>query len=155
MDSSTPGFPVLHYLLEFAQTDVHCISDANQVSRPLSSPLPPALNISQTQGLFCESALCIRWTKFWSFSFSISPSHEYSGLISLRIDWFDLLVVQGTLKTLLQHHSSKASILQCSAFFIVPTHIHAWLLEKPQLWLYKPLSAKWCLCFLICCLGLS
>ena len=88
MNLSTLGFPVLHYLLEFAQTDVHCISDANQVSRPLSSPLPPALNISQTQGLFCESALCIRWTKFWSFSFTISSSNEYSGLISFRFDWF-------------------------------------------------------------------
>ena len=66
-----------------------------------------------------ESALHIRWTKFWSFSFSISPSNEYSGLISLRIDWFDFLVVQGTLKSLLQHHSLKASILQCSAFFMV------------------------------------
>ena len=100
MDSSTPGFPFLHYLLEFAQTDVHCISDANQVSHPLSSPFLPTLNISQTQGLFCESALRIRWTQFWSFSFSISPSNEYSGLISFRIDWFDVLAVQETLKTL-------------------------------------------------------
>ena len=107
-----------------------------------------------------ESVLCIRWPKYWSFSFSISPSSEYSELISSRIDWFDLLAVQGTLKSLLQHHSSKASILRQSAFFMVQfswsnSHIHTWLLEKPQLWLYRPLLAKQCLCFLICCLGLS
>ena len=71
------------------------------------------------RGLSKESALCIRWPKYWIFSFSISPSNEYSGLISFRVDWFDLLAVQGTLKSLLQHHSSKASILQCSAFFMV------------------------------------
>ena len=76
-----------------------------------------------------EFALCIRWPKYWSFS--ISPSNEYSGLISFRMDWFDLLAVQGTLKSLLQHHSSKASILQCSAFFMVQISIHTWLLEKP------------------------
>ena len=107
-----------------------------------------------------ESVLCIRWPKYWSFSFNISPSSEYSELTSSRIDWFDLLAVQGTLKSLLQHHSSKASILRCSAFFMVQfswsnSHIHTWLLEKPQLWLYRPLLAKQCLCFLICCLGLS
>ena len=79
-----------------------------------------------------ESALCIRWTKYWSFSFSISPSKEYSGLISFRINWFGLFAVQGTLKSLLQHHSSKASILQCSAFFLWSnSHIHTSLLEKP------------------------
>ena len=90
---------------------------AIQPSHPLSSP-SPAFNLSQHQGLF-QSVLCIRWPKYWSFSFSISPSNEYSGLISFRIDWFDLLAVQGTLESLLQHHSSKASILWCSAFFIV------------------------------------
>ena len=78
-----------------------------------------------------ESVLHIRWPKYWSFSFSISPSNEYSGLISFRMDWLDLLAVQGTLKSLLQHHSSKASILWRSAFFIVQSHIHTWLLEKP------------------------
>ena len=78
-----------------------------------------------------ESVLCMRWPKYWSFSFSISPSNEYSGLISFRMDWLDLLAVQGTLKSLLQHHSSKASILWHSAFFIVNnSHIHIWLLEK-------------------------
>ena len=105
MDSSTPGFPVLHYLPEFAQTDIHCISDANQVSHLLSSPFPPALNISQTQGLFCESAVRIRWPKFWSFSFTINSSIEYSGLISFRFDWFELLAIQKTLRSLLQHHN--------------------------------------------------
>ena len=90
-----------------------------------------------------ESVLRIRWPKYWSFSFSISPSNEYSGLISFKIDWLDLLAVQGTLKSLLQHHSSKASILQCSAFFIVQfSHIHTWPLEKPWPWLDRPLLAK-------------
>ena len=84
----------------------------------LSSPSPPALNLSQHQGLN-ELVLRIRWPKYWSFSFNISPSNEYSALIPFRIDWFDLLAVQGTLRSLLQHHNSKASILQCSAFFIV------------------------------------
>ena len=85
----------------------------------LSSLSPPALNLSQQQGLSNELVLRIRWPEYWSFSFSISPSNEYSGLTSFRMDWLDLLAVQGTLKSLLQHHSSKASILWCSAFFIV------------------------------------
>ena len=78
-----------------------------------------------------ESVLCIRWPKYWSFSFSISPSNEHSGLIFFRMDWFDLLAVLGILKSLLQHHSSKASVLQPSAFFISNSHIHTWLPEKP------------------------
>ena len=119
MDCSMPGLPVHHQLLELVQTHVHQVSDAIQPSHPLSSPSPLAFNLSQHQGLFDESALCIRWPKYWSFSFSISPSNEYSGLISFRMDWLDLLAVQGTLRSLLQHHSSKASILQHSAFFIV------------------------------------
>ena len=102
-----------------------------------------------------ESALHLRWPKFWSFSFSISSANEYSGSISFRIDWFEL-AIQRTLKSLLQHHSLKASILQCLAFFMVQfSYIHTWLLEKLQLWPYGSLSAKWCLCFLICYLGLS
>jgi len=117
MDCSTPGFLVYHKLPELAQTHVHQVGDAIEPSHPLLSTSPPAFNFSQYQGLFSESVLCIRWPKYWSLS--ISPSNEYSGLISLRIDWFDLLAVQGTLKSLLQHHSSKASILQCSAFFII------------------------------------
>ena len=97
------------------QTPVHRVCDAIQPSHPLSSPSPPAFNHSQHQGLF----LHIRWPKYWSFSFNISPSNDYSGLISFRMDWLDLLAVQGTLKSLLQHHSSKASIPWCSAFFMV------------------------------------
>ena len=82
-------------------------------------PSPSALNLSQHQCLFQWVTLCLRWPKYWSFSFSISPSNDYSGLISFTIDWFDHLAVQGTLKSLLQHHNSKASFLQCSAFFMV------------------------------------
>ena len=112
MDCSTPGFPVHHQLPELTQTHVHRVGDAIQPSHPLSSPSPPAIRVFSK-----ESVLCIKWPKYWSFS--ISPSNEYSGLISFRTDWFDLLAVQGTLKSLLQHHSSKASILWHSAFFIV------------------------------------
>ena len=99
--------------------------------------------------------LCIRWPKNWSFSFSTSPSNEYSGLISFRIDWFDLLAVQGALESILQYHSSRASILQHSALFMVQLSQLYRLLEKPYLWLYRLLLAKLCLWFLICCLGLS
>ena len=105
MDCSTPGLPVHHQLLELAQTYVHWVSGAIQTSHPLSSPSPPAFNLSQHQGLSDELALCTRWPKYWSFSFNINPSNDYSGLISFRSDWFDLLSVQGTLKSLLQHHS--------------------------------------------------
>ena len=119
MDCSTPGFSVHHQLPELAQTHVHWGGDAIQPSYPLSTPSPPAFNLSQNQVFSNESVLRIRWPKYWNFSFSISPSNEYSGLISSRIDWLDLLAVQGTLKSLLQHHYSKASILQCSAFFII------------------------------------
>ena len=117
MDCSMPGFPIHHQLVELAQTHVHRVSDAIQPSHLLSSPSPPAFNRSQHQGFYSESVLHIRWPKYWRFIFSISPN-EYSGLISFRIDWYDILTVQETLKSLLQHHSSKASILWCSAFFI-------------------------------------
>ncbi|CAM9657459.1 unnamed protein product [Rangifer tarandus platyrhynchus] len=119
MNCSTPGLPVLHQLLEFTQTHVHRVSDAIQPSHPLSSPSSPAPNPSQHQGLSHESTLPMRWPKYWSFSFSISPSNEHPGLISFRMDWLDLLAVQGTLKRLLQHHSSKASNFRRSAFFTV------------------------------------
>ena len=118
MDCSMPGFPVHHQLLELAQTPVHRVSAASQPSHPLSSHSPPALNLSQCQGFSNESVLCIRWPKYWNLSFSISPSNEYSGMISFRMAWFDL-AVQGALKCLFQYHSSKASILWCSAFFMV------------------------------------
>ena len=103
MNRSTPGLPVHHQLPGFTQTHVHWVSDAIQPSHPLSSPSPPALNLSQHQGLF---KWVIRWPKYWSFSFSISPSNEHPRLISFRMDWLDLLSVQGTLKSPLQHHSS-------------------------------------------------
>ena len=119
MNRSTPGLPIHHQLLEFIQTHVHWVSDAIQPSHPLSSPSSPALSLFQYQGLFNESALPIRWPKYWSFSFNISPSNEHPGLISFRMDWLDLLAVQGTLKSLLQHRSSKESTLQHSAFFTV------------------------------------
>ena len=95
------------------------VGDVIQLSHLLSSPSPPAFSLSQHQGLSNESVLRIRWPKYWSFSFSISPSNQYSGLISFRMDWLDLLAVQGALKSLLQHQSSKASVLWSSAFFIV------------------------------------
>ena len=116
---STPGLPVHHQLMELAQTHVHLVGDGIQPFHPLSSPSPPAFNHSQHQGLFQRAVLYIRWPKYWGFSFSINPSNEYSGLISFKMDWLNLLAVQGTLKSLLEHNSSKASVLQCSAFFIV------------------------------------
>ena len=97
MNRSTPGFPVHHLLLELVQTHVHGVGDVIQPSDLLSSPSPPAFSLSQHQVFSNESALCIRWSKYWSFSFSISPSSEYSGLISFRMDWLDLLAVQATL----------------------------------------------------------
>ena len=126
MDCSTPGFPVHLQLPELTQTHVHRVGDAIQPSHPRSSPSPPALNLSQHQGLFKKSALRIRWPKYWHFSFNISPSNEHLGLTSFRMDWLNLLAVQGTLKSLIQHYSLKASILRRSAFFIVQlsTSIH-------------------------------
>ena len=116
MNCSTPGLPVHHQLrlTEFTQTHVCRVGDAIQPSHPLSSPSPPSVRVFSN-----ESALHMRWPKYWSFSFSIIPSKVHPRLISFRMDWLDLLAVQGTLKSLLQNHSSKASILQCSAFFTV------------------------------------
>ena len=117
MNRRMPSLPVHHQLPEFTQTHIHRVGDAIQPSHPLSSPFPPAPNPSQHQSLFNESTLRMRWPKYWSFSFSIIPSKEQSGLISFRMDWLDLLAVQGTLKSLLpyrwltntwkdaQHHS--------------------------------------------------
>ena len=123
MNCSTPGLPVHHQLPEFTQTHIHQVSDAIHLilCRPLLllPPIPPGIRVFSN-----ESALCMRWPKYWSFSFSISPSKEHSGLVSFRMDWLDLLAVQGTFKSLLQHHSSKASILQCSAFLWSNSHIH-------------------------------
>ena len=110
-----PALPVHHQLPEFTQTHVHQVGDGIQPSHPLLSS-SPAFDLS-IMVFSSESVLCIRWPEYWSFSFSISPSSEYSGLISFRMDWLDLFAVQGTLKSLLQHHSSKASSLRHSAFF--------------------------------------
>ena len=146
MDYSTPGFSVFHHFLELTQIHVCWLSDAIQLPASL-----PVLSLSQHQ-FFTH----IRWPKYWSFSFSISPSNEYSGLISFGIDWFNLLAVQGTLKSLLQHHSSKASILRCSAFFMVQL-LHLYMTPgKPisltlQTFVGKVMSLLFC--FLICCLG--
>ena len=119
MNRSTPGLPVQHQLPEFTQTHVHRVSDAIQPSHPcrpllLLPPIPPSIRVFSN-----ESTLHRRWPKYWSFSFSIIPTKEHPGLISFRMDWLDLLAGQGTLKSLLQHHSSKASVLQRSAFFTV------------------------------------
>ena len=119
MNRSTPGLPVHHQFLEFTQTHVYqsvMPSSHLILCRPLLllPPIPPSIRVFSN-----ESTLHMRWPKYWSFSLSISPSNEYPGLVSFRMDWLDLLAVQGTLKSLLQHHSSKASILQRSAFFIV------------------------------------
>ena len=119
MDCSTPGFPVHHQLPELAQTPVHRAGDAIQPSHLLSSPSPPTFSFPNIRVFSNESVLHIMGPKYWSLSFSISSSNEYSGLISFRIDWLDLLAAKGTLKSLLQHHSSKASILWCPAFFTV------------------------------------
>ena len=118
MNRSTPGLPVHHHLPEFTQTHVHWVGDAIRLSHPLSSllllpPTPPNIRV-----FFNESMLRLRWPKYLSFRFSTSPFNEHAILI-FRMDWLDLLAVQGTLKSLLQHHSSKASILQHSAFFTV------------------------------------
>ena len=133
MDCSTPGLPVHHQLPEFTQTHVHRVGDAIQPSHPLSSPSSPAFSLSQHQGLSNESTLRMRWPKYWSFSFKIIPSKEIPRLISFRMDWLDLLAAQGTLKSLLQHHNSKSSILKHSAFFTVQ-------LSHPYMTTGKPIA---------------
>ena len=118
MDCSMPGLPVHQRLLELAQTHGHQVGDA--IHLILCCPLLLLPSVFPSIRVFSnELVFCIRWPKYWSFSFSIRPSNEYSGLIAFRIDWFDLFSVQGTLKSILQHYSSKASIFWCSAFFIV------------------------------------
>ena len=119
MNHSTPGLPVHHQLPESTQTHIHRVGDVIQPSHPLSSPSPPALNLSQHQDLFQWVSSSHEVARYWSVSFNISPSSEHPELISFRMDCLDLLAVQETLKSLLQHHSSKASILQRSVFFTV------------------------------------
>ena len=130
MDCSMPGLPVHHQLLEFTQTHVHWVGDAIQPSHSLSSPSPPAFNPS-IRVFSNKSILCIRWPKYWSFSFSISPYNEYSGLVSFRMDWFDLLAVQGTLKSLFQHTVQHHQFFSTQLSLYSNSHIHTWLLEKP------------------------
>ena len=133
MDCSTPGSPVHHQHLEVAQIHVHWVDAAIQPSHPLQSPSSPALNLSQHQGLSKESVLRIRWPKYCSFSFSIRPSNEYSGLISFRMDWLDLLTVQGTLKESSptpQFKNINSSVLSL-LYDRLNSYIHIWLLEKP------------------------
>ena len=123
MNRSTLGLPVHHQLPEFTETSIESVMPSSHLilCRPLLllPSIPPSTRVFPS-----ESTLGMRWPKYWSFSFSIIPSKEISGLISFRMDWLDLLAVQGTLKSLLQHHSSKASILRCSAFFMSNSHIH-------------------------------
>jgi len=118
MDCSRPGFPVHHQFSKLAQIHAHWVGDGIQPSHPLWSLLLLPSIFRSIRVFSNKSVLCIRWPKYWSFSFSISPSNVYSGLIPFRTDWFDLLAIQGTLKSL-QHHGSKATVLQCSAFFMV------------------------------------
>ena len=147
MDYSTPGRPIHHQRPEFTYTHVHQVGDA--ISHLILFLLPsifPSIRVFSN-----ESVLCIRWPKYWSFSFSISSSNEYSGLISFRMDWLDLLAVQGTLKSLLHHQSSKASILQWSAFFIVQlSHPHR--TTGKTIALTRRTFVGKAICFLICCL---
>ena len=132
-----PSLPVHYQLPESTQTHVHWVSDAIQPSHPLSSPSLPTFNLCQHQGLFKWVSSSHQVAKYWSFNFNISSSNEHPGLISFRMDWLDLLAVQGTLKTLLQHHSSKASILRSSAFFTVQ-------LSHPYMTTGKPIAlTRW------------
>ena len=153
MNHSTPGLPIQHQLLESTQTCViESVMPSNHLilCRPLLLPpsIFPSIRIFSN-----ESALRIRWPKYWSFSFNISPSNEHPGLLSFRMDWLDLLAVQGTLKSLLQHHSSKASILQCSAFFIVQlSHPYMTTRKKKQSFDYPDLCRHCCCC---CCCSVA
>ena len=147
MNRNTPGLPVHHQLPEFTQTHVHRVRDVIQPSHPLLSPSPPAPIPPRMRVFSNESTLHMRWSKYWSFSFSISPSKKHPGLISFRMDWFDLLAVQGTIKNLLQHHSSKASILRHSAFSTVQLS-HPYVTTGKTIALTKwTFIGKLCLCF--------
>ena len=127
MFCSMPGLPVHHQLQDCAQTHFHWIGDAIQPSHPLLSPFSPTFNLSQNQGLFQWVSSSYQVAKVLEFSFSISPSNEYSGLISFRMYWLDLLAVQGTLKSLLQHHSSKAAFLRHSSFYFIAQLSHPYM----------------------------
>ena len=153
MDCRIPGFLIHHQLPEPAQTHVHHISDAIQPSHPLSSTSPPASIFPSIRVSSKELVLRIRWPKYWSFSFNISPANEYSGLISFSVDWLDLLAVQGTLKSLLQHPSSKPLILWCSVSFIVQlSHLYMNTGKTMALTRWTFVCKGCYLFFLICCL---
>ena len=155
MDCSMPGLPfIANFQSLFKLTSIESVMPSNHLILCHHLLLLPSI-LSSIRIFSNESVLRIRWPKYWSFSFSISPFNEYSGLISFRMDWLNLLAVQGTLKSLLQHHSSKASILWCSTFFIVQFS-HPYLTTGKTIVLTRwTLLAKQCLCFLICCLGWS
>ena len=148
MNCSTPGLPIHYQLPEFTQTHVHWVNDDIQPSHHLLSSSPPTFNLSQHQ------VFCIRWPKYWSFSFSITPFNEYSVLISFRMNWLDLLAVQRILKSLLQNRSSEASILQCSAFFIVQLS-YPYMTSGKTIALTRQIVGKEMSLLLICYLGWS
>ena len=159
MDCSMPGFPLLHYLLEFAQAHVHWAYNAIQPSYPLSLLSNSVFNLSKDQGLFSISQLLASGGQIIGASSSVGPSNEYSGLISFRIDWFDLLAFQGVIKSIFQHHSPKASILQLSAFFMIQL-LHPYVtcgktIGKTIALTIQTFVAKRCLCLLLHCPGLS
>ena len=152
MVCSMPGFPVLHYLPESAQTDVHWVDDAIQPSHPLSHHAL-LCSVFPSIGVFSnELALSIRRPKYWSFSLSLS--NEYSQLVFFRINWFDLLVLQMNLKSLLQHQFKSINSSGINFFMVQLWHAYM-IIENTIAWVYRPLSAKWFLCFLIFCVYLS
>ena len=142
INCSMPGIPVLHHFPEFVQTHVHWLGDAIQLSHPLSPPSPLTSVFPSISVFSSESDLHIRWSKYWSSSFTISPSNGYSGLIFFRIDWFDLLAVQGILRSLLQYHNSEAWILQCSTFFMVQISRSYMITGKNHTFGYSDLSEQ-------------
>ena len=154
MDCSTPGFPVLHSQPKFAQTCVHWVSGAIQPSHPLSSPSLPAFNLSQHQGLFQWAGFLHQLVKILEFQLQHQSFNEYSGLISFRIYWFDPLAVQGTLRSLLQHHNSKTSVLWCSAFLMVhltavhdywKNHLIRWIFVGKMMSLLFNMLSRFCI----------
>ena len=154
MDCSTTSSPFLHYPPDFAEIHIHWVNDASQPSHPLS-PSSPAFNLSQHQGLFQRVSSSHQMSKVLELQLQHQSFQQCSGLISFRIDWFDLLAVQGTRKSLFQHHSFKTSILWHSAFFMVQlSHLYMTTGKIIALTTW-PLLAKWHLCFLIHCIGLS
>ena len=152
MNCNMPGFLVLYCLLESAQIHVHWVRDTNNLILCHPLLLLPSI-FPSIRVLSNELSFCIRWPKYWNLN--ISPSNEYSGLLSFRIDWFDLLAIQETLKTLLQHHKSKAQFFGIQAFLWSSSYICTWLPERNIVLTIQTFVSKWYLCFLIFCLGLS